>query len=457
MKFHVLSSARKWMGIIFISFFAVSACRKGNDVNYPKDDNLNQTKTYSSEVALKWLDLQYKISLEPQSLKPGLAVMATRFYAYCGVALYESVVPGMPAYQSLSGQLNGMPVMPFTEVGTAYHWPTCVNAALAYMTQKMLPLISAANIFSIDSLENALNVQFQSETDVSTFQRSFDFGKSVAEMIFNWSGTDGVMTIVNTYPPFVPPVGPGLWVPTPPNFQPMSLMGYFGGTRTMIPGILDETLLPPPMEYSTNPNSNFYISMNELYSASQSLTAEQRAQALYWRGTMGGANSAHWYAILKKVLIEQGEAAMLDKAALAYCKMGIAGFDAGISKNKSLYLYNQLRPITYIRNTLGYSTWNSLFPTNISPGYPELHAAEHSVYATAMSSLFGNNYQFSTTGTQNQNLPGYNFNSFNDAMIHATQSRFYAGVGTQEAVDAGIWIGNKTAAFMNNNIKFLKE
>jgi hypothetical protein len=38
----------------------------------------------------------------------------------------------MPAYQSLYGQLTDMPVMPITEPGKAYHWPTSANAALLY-------------------------------------------------------------------------------------------------------------------------------------------------------------------------------------------------------------------------------------------------------------------------------------------------------------------------------------
>ena len=59
-----------------------------------------------------------------------------RYYAYSAIALYESVVPGMPAYQTLSGQLTDMPAMPQTLPGFAYHWPTCANATLAAMSQE---------------------------------------------------------------------------------------------------------------------------------------------------------------------------------------------------------------------------------------------------------------------------------------------------------------------------------
>ncbi len=466
MQIQISTTTCKW--ILALSFI-ISSCKKetkpigANDKIIAPQENIpvvnntpghvQQTKTFSSAVAISWMDMQYKIFLQPQFQVPGQVVIASRLYAYCGVALYESVVPGMPLYRSLSGQLTAMPAMPGAENGTAYHWAASANAALAYMTKKLLPLTSAENIFIIDSLENVLNIQFQSETDLGTYERSRDFGKTVAQRIFDWSQSDGLVEILTTYPAYIPPVGPGLWVPTPPSFQPMSLLAYYGGLRTMVPGILNQTTLPAPIPYSTGIHSKFYKSMDEVYAASLTLTTVQQAQATYWRGTMGGNISAHWYSILKKVLLMQGNNAMLDLTALAYCKMGIAANVAGIAKFKSMFLYNQLRPVTYIRNELGHSSWLSFLPTNVSPGYPELHSPEHSASAEVMSSLFGTSYHFSTNGTSS--LPGYSFNSFNDALTHATQSRFYAGLAMKESIEAGIMIGKKTMAYMNANLNFL--
>jgi hypothetical protein len=72
---------------------------------------------------------------------------------------------------------------------------------------------SAANIVSMDSLENALNSEYQSQVNTETFQRSKDFGRTVAERIFTWSTTDGSLTV---YPSYVQAALP-LWTPTPPN------------------------------------------------------------------------------------------------------------------------------------------------------------------------------------------------------------------------------------------------
>ena len=120
---------------------------------------------------------------------------------YAGLALYESVVPGSQHYQSLAGQLTGLPTLPTIMKGRKYHWPTSANAALAAINRYLYPTTSAANKASIDSLENALNTAFQSEVSNATFQRSVNFGKAIALAIYNWALLDGTS---NPCPPYVP-------------------------------------------------------------------------------------------------------------------------------------------------------------------------------------------------------------------------------------------------------------
>ena len=75
--------------------------------------HLQQTKTFSSDVAIRWMNMQ--IALMRKTTTIGNAGFC-RHYAYSGIALYESVVPGMPAYQSIASQLNGLGVLPKTTV-----------------------------------------------------------------------------------------------------------------------------------------------------------------------------------------------------------------------------------------------------------------------------------------------------------------------------------------------------
>src|SRR5215204_6998898 len=101
------------MLLVLITF---GACQK--DVSSPSaidmsvarkegtNGHLKQTKTFSSDVAIKWMDMQVK----QMRAYPGIVGNAaySRHYAYSGIALYEAVVPGMPAFQSIASQLNGL-------------------------------------------------------------------------------------------------------------------------------------------------------------------------------------------------------------------------------------------------------------------------------------------------------------------------------------------------------------
>src|ERR1700748_2535477 len=96
--------------LVTIASLITFSCRK--ESNQQGNGHEQQTKTYSSDVVKKWLGVQLPLLYSPPA---SYGVNAGRYMAYCGVALYEAVVPGMPDYQSLYGQLNEMPQMPQTE------------------------------------------------------------------------------------------------------------------------------------------------------------------------------------------------------------------------------------------------------------------------------------------------------------------------------------------------------
>jgi hypothetical protein len=54
--------------------------------------------TYSSDVVRSWFTMQLKLTLTA----PGGPAPAPRRYAYSGIALYESIVPGLAGYQSIA-------------------------------------------------------------------------------------------------------------------------------------------------------------------------------------------------------------------------------------------------------------------------------------------------------------------------------------------------------------------
>ena len=62
-----------------------------------------------SKVAVEWFRLLVRLAKSTPGFSPPVAARA---YGYMGVTLYEAVMPGMPGYQSLAGQLVDMPEMP---------------------------------------------------------------------------------------------------------------------------------------------------------------------------------------------------------------------------------------------------------------------------------------------------------------------------------------------------------
>jgi len=445
----------KRITILAMIILAYSSCKKGgNDEGDPKGGNghLILTKFFSSDVAQKWQDLQLRILRTPTTVNP-FGRHGHRYFAYCGIGLYESVVPGMPSYQSLDGQLTNMPQMPKTEPGKAYHWPTCANAALAYLNKHFFTAAntSAENIAALDSLENALNNQYQSEiNNDAAFQRSKNFGTTVAERIFTWSTTDGSD---HANDPYTPNGGIGSWTNTAPN--PTGIAEpYWGNNRSFVAGAAAGTASPAPPAYSTDPNSAYYAMVKEVYDVSQTLTPEQIATALYYRDNPGYPQATNYISTFSQIMhIENFQ---LDEYALAHAKTGIAFAEAMINCWQQKYSHLVDRPTRYIRNVLGHATWTPLLAVPPHPDYPSAHSQMGGAVTAVLASILGNNYQFTLHTYDYLGMAPRTYNSFSDMAVDVGKSRVYAGIHTTYACVEGRKQGERIAANVLNKLKFRK-
>ena len=413
--------------------------------------HLVQTNRFAATVAQKWQDLQNRFLRTPTNANP-FGRHGHRWFAYTGIALYEAVVPGMPAYQSLDDQLTDMPDMPETEPGRAYHWPTSANAAVAFMNKKFFTVanVGAANVASMDSLENALNAEYQSQVNALTFQRSKEFGRTVAERVYNWSTTDGSLA---TYPPFVPPAPPQ-WSNTAPN--PTGIADpYWGNNRLMVQGSTDAIASPLPPAYSTVPGSAYYNMVKEVLDVSQTLTAADSATAYYFRDQPGFQAGTAYVSMFQQVMnIENPQ---LDFYALAHAKVGIALYESMISCWKIKYTVLLDRPIRYIRTILGHSTWSPLFPTPGHPDYPSGHSQNGGAFAAVMTTLLGDNYQFTLHTYDNLGMAPRTYNSFDEMAVNVGRSRVLAGIHYTYSCVEGKRMGEKIAQNVLSILKFKKD
>jgi len=192
-----------------------------------------------------------------------------------------------------------------------------------------------------------------------------------------------------------------------------------------------------------------------VYDKSQALSPKDSAMALYHRDAPGYPGGGHFVAILSQVLSKAGS--MLDVAVLAYAKTGIASFDATTICFVNKYNYNLVRPINYIRNVMGFGSWNALFATPGHPEFPSAHAVNSAAIASMLTDVLGDNFQFTLHTYDYLGLPARSYNSFNEMAKEMADSRVLAGIHYQASCDKGTLLGNKVAQNILNKVKFLKD
>ena len=305
---------------------------------------------YDATVPIEWFNLSLQLVQETPGFAPPVAARA---FAYMGVALYETVRPGIPESVSLAGQLNGLKTLPQPDLALRYNWSLAANSTLASMTRKLFPTASPKNQAAMMALEERFDRRYIDRVDAGTYIRSVAWGQAIADAVFIWSTTDGGVLgyAENFAKDYAPPTGLEKWAPTPPKFSP-ALLPDWSRNRPFVLAGADACPAAAPPSYSEDPNSDFYAQALEVYQVGKNLTDERRQIALFWSDDPGKTSTppGHWVSILDQVLGEKR--ASLDVAAEGYAKLGIAVADAFISCWQTKYAYNLVRPITYIQRVI---------------------------------------------------------------------------------------------------------
>jgi len=431
------------LAITMVLFFG--ACQKSEMMpDFKHSSNTgnkanSHAKKFTGKVAFDWINLQQSLSKSTPGFGPGTT---GRAFAYSGLALYESVVPGMPSYQSYMEKTTGQVIA--IDKKKDYYWPASANAAMAEIIRSLFAATSAQNKASIDALENANYSSYQGEAPNEQLELSASYGRMVAKAVFEWSKSDGTLDPV---PPFTMPIGPQYWVPTPPGFGP-PVSSNWGDLRSFFPAVADLTQPGPPLAYSALPSSDFYKMVDYVYNVSQNLTPEDILLVKTWADIPGNYNGqGHFTNVLTQLLTEKN--ADLEIAAYAYAKHGMAISDAAISVFKTKYKFLLVRPVSYIRTVMGKPTWNTVIPTPPHPEYSAAHATISGASQRILESLFGTNYAF-TDHTHDALYGSHNYSSFQDYADQSGWSRVLAGVHYKPSVDVGLVQGRKVGDLINS-------
>ena len=424
---------------IFVgSLFLLGACT--NDDNQTMAPIAQKTTgTYDAEVVTEWYDLIKTLTIETPGYTPPVAARA---FGYTSIALYESVVPGMPDKVSFSGKLTELNM----DIGPApdetYHWPTVANTVLAQMTGYFYANTSDERLSAIASLEEGFDTVFRTENGVEVHEASVRFGQDVARSIMTWSETDGGKDAqFNNFPKgYEPPVGAQFWVPTAPNFQ-SALQPYWGSNRPFLrANVADETLPVSPPPYSVEESSVCYQRALEVYQVVNELTPEQRDIAEFWSDdpVTTATPPGHSISVLNQLIKENDFP--LDLAAEAFAKLGIGISDAFVSCWKVKYETLYPRPVTYINQHID-PDWKPVLGTPPFPEYTSGHSVQSGALAEIMTDFFGGDYRFTDRTHENRtdiNGTPRTYANFHAMAEEAAVSRLYGGIHFQEAIDLGL-------------------
>jgi hypothetical protein len=435
MKITSFKMSRHFIASLFITVtgfsLVFSSCQKSSIHKEPKSASV-----YSSEVIDKWMTMQLRLMRNATGI-PNQAF--SRHFAYSGIAAFESLRPGLTRGKKWNDKWNGLNGLPRFQPSTTFYFPANVNAALAAINKSMFPNANAADKAAIDSLEEALKNKFLLTENASLINASAEFGKSVASAIFNWAEIDGYKM---ASAPYTVQVGDGLWKPTAPSFASPSTP-YWGNNRTVVKESLANTSVNGLPVYSAETGSAFYNMVRQVYDASLVLIDDQKAMALYWRDVPGVTSPGHWVSILQQIM--QQKTTSLEKAALAYALTGAALNDALIRCFQLKYQHLAVRPVTYIRDIMGESSWSSFIGTPPHPEYVSNHSALSVASAAVLEELFGRNQPFTDHTYDYMGMAPRNYPSYMAIGLEAGLSRFYGGIHYRQSIDDGTTVGKKIA------------
>lgn len=425
--------------VMICGLFFLQSCRKDDETAMVNDatsvasqDQAKVKENESSAILRPWYDLLLVLVKSTPGHTPPIVA---REMGYTGITLYEATTGGVNGYKTLAGQIQGLNALPQSDKKQDYIGPVAANAALARIISSLYGNASAANVALINNLETTNDASFVGLYDNDDIMRSRQFGRDIADAIYLYSQSDGGhLAYLNPFPTtYIPPVGPGLWVPTPPAFAPKPMLPYWGSNRTFVAENSYSPINPPlPPTYSTATNSALFLAAQQVYNTSVNLTQSQKDIADYWAD--GGGNHdqlgnftppGHLIAITVQLLSNKD--LNMHKAAALLAKEGITLNDAAIVCWRAKFANNMERPVTYIRDNIN-STWLSYIKTPPFPTYTSGHSSFSGGTAHILEKEFGKNKSFTDSTKVILGFAPRTFNSFSEAAQEAAVSRLYGGI-----------------------------
>ena len=394
------------------------------------------------QIALDWNKFLLDAELNTEGYR---GPVAARTYGYVGLAAYESALPALAGYKSLSVMLGELklPTAPHLD---SFDLSVALNTSYATIMKHFFMSSPETIKNKLRDLHARWDNELKVGLDSSTYSVSMSFGNAIAEAVFAWSATDSLGYNSNHHNydrNYKVPEGPGKWVssahlPMPP------LLPYWGDVRSFV--IEPEKFMAKELpEYSTDPSQLYHTQAMEVLTLSKPLSQENKWISDFWNDDRPGLTfspAGHWLSITNQVI--QKEMPSIEKTLETYLRMGFALSDAMVACWKSKYTYNVERPETFIQKNIS-PDWRPYSPTPSFPSYPSGHSIMGAAAATVLSNLYGENYKLedrSHDGLRDFKTNPRTFKSFKEMSEENALSRILMGVHYRMDCEEGLRLGD---------------
>lgn len=419
---------------------------------------VNKKTPEDYEVATAWADMTNYITKNTPANSP---TFASRCFGYISLTMYECAVNADSSYQSVSSQLNGLGALPLPEKNMLYNWPLVVNAGQAEILRNIYFQTSDKNKTTIDSLEQHFETAFKDHIkDQAIITRSVAYGKKIAQLIFEWSKTDGGHRgyLNNFDKKLALPKRPGCWQPPlfAQSFSHYPLHPHWGANRTFL--AIDSTIAAPVcIPFDTTPGSAYYNQFKQVKEKRAVLTQEEKEAAIWWSDDpdVTFTPPGHSYYLATTVIrkVKPG----LVKCAETYARVGVGVADAFRNCWKWKYQFTTERANTFVPQHMD-QQWESFWPDPPFPAFPSGHAIQAAAAATVLADLYGDNFEFTDSAhvgrprdeIRNTDFKARHFTSFWQVAEETAMSRFYGGIHIPQDNERGLEKGKEIAININH-------
>lgn len=311
------------------------------------------------------------------------------------------------------------------------------NAAAVAAAHRVLVTYFPSQQTSLDA-QFAASVAAISDTPAN-ISAGLAVGEASAQALITARANDGLLANV----PYIPPVGLGFWLPTPPAFGP-PLTPWLGQMATFtMSGAAQFFPDEGPDALDSQEWIDDYNQVKTLGAINSTVrTPEQTEIGRFWTEHTG-----QQYARAFRNLATQKGLNVSDSARLM--AMLWAGYaDAGIGCWNAKFAFSFWRPVTAIQAGGGNPalvadpTWLPLSITPSHPEYPAAHGCVTGAVSTILAGYFGTpNLHFSVDSKVTNTT--HNFTSTNDLIQEVEHARIYAGFHYHHSVVQGRVLGIK--------------